>query len=589
MIFSSFIESITKKRSFPFFSHLEKIVRSASLTERIIFYVFSAALALSAGHLLATVHASSLVEVPRQGGSLREGVVGSPRFINPILAATDADRDLSVLVYAGLLKVAPDGSLIPELAQSYTSEDNGTSYIFTLRENITFHDGTPVTADDIVFTIEQIKNPTLKSPKWQNWTDVTIDKIDERQVKITPKTPYGPFLQNMTLGILPKHLWKNIPVDQFPFAPGNIEPIGAGPYRVTSVERGKTGVPTAYSFSPFQNYALGAPYIKTLTVRFYQNEELLMGAYNDGVIESMSSIAPQTAAALLAKTRIEHTPLLRVFGLFFNHNQASVLLNKEVRTALSLSVDREKIIADVLKSYGSPNARPVPPGLLPQDSTQTNATSTDARREEASLILKKAGWTFSTSTNTLEKKTKNSPTQSLSLSIATANAPELKAVADIIAANWSALGVSVAISVFEPGDLHQNVIRPRKYDVLLFGEIIGRDLDLYPFWHSSQRNDPGYNIAQYTNVTVDKLLEEARPLADNEERIKKYLLVEKEINKDIPAIFLYSPDFIYVIPEKINGFSIGNVSIPAERFASITEWYIETDHIWKPLADRRKR
>ena len=162
--------------------------------------------------------------------------------------------------------------------------------------------------------------------------------------------------------------------------------------------------------------------------------------------------------------------------------------------------------------------------------------------------------------------------------------PELKAAAGIIAEEWRSIGADVDLKIFETGDLNQNVIRPRKYDALFFGEIVGRELDLFAFWHSSQRNDPGLNIALYANITVDKLLEDARTTADYSERLIKYEEFEQEIAEDIPAIFVYSPDFIYIIPKNIKGLELGSVTTPSERFLNIHEWYIETDSVWSFFA-----
>lgn len=178
-----------------------------------------------------------------------------------------------------------------------------------------------------------------------------------------------------------------------------------------------------------------------------------------------------------------------------------------------------------------------------------------------------------------ERKTKDG-VEILSFSLATSDVPELKAAAQIIVQEWKSIGADVDLKIFETGDLNQNVIRPRKYDTLFFGEIVGRELDLFAFWHSSQRNDPGLNIALYANITADKLLEDARTIADYSKRLTKYEEFEQEIAKDIPAIFVYSPDFIYVVPENINGLELGSVTTPSERFLNVHQWYIETDSVW---------
>ncbi len=147
----------------------------------------------------------------------------------------------------------------------------------------------------------------------------------------------------------------------------------------------------------------------------------------------------------------------------------------------------------------------------------------------------------------------------------------------------------VTLNFFDTGDLNQNVIRPRNYDALFFGEVIGRDLDLFAFWHSSQRNDPGLNVAFYTNITADKLLDEARTLSSREERIEKYWAFADAVEKDTPAVFVYSPDFIYVLPKAIHGSNITSVSIPSDRFLNVHEWYIDTDRVWNVFVKNKSQ
>ena len=169
----------------------------------------------------------------------------------------------------------------------------------------------------------------------------------------------------------------------------------------------------------------------------------------------------------------------------------------------------------------------------------------------------------------------------LSFSLATGDAPELRAIAEKLKKDWEKIGAKVEVNIFETGNLNQNIIRPRKYDALLFGEIVGRDHDLYPFWHSSQRNDPGLNIASYVNSKADKLLEEARATSDIAVRNAKYTQFEMEIKQDTPAVFLYSPSFLYVLPKTVENVSIGNLTTTGDRFLTVNTWYIEKNNVWK--------
>ena len=388
-------------------------------------------------------------------------------------------------------------------------------------------------------------------------------------------------MENATLGIIPKHLWDKMSAEQFAFSFLNIEPVGSGPYQIRSVRRDSSGIPTLYNLTSFKHCALGEPFIENITIKFYPNEQELVSAFERKQIESMHSLSPETARKLKERdTRVVSVTLPRVFGAFFNQNQASVFTHKEVRAALNLSVPRERIVEEVLYGFGQTLDKPIPSVYLKDD---TSSAGPEERFEKAVGLLEDNGWKLNKD-GVRQKTTKNNK-ESLSFSISTSNIPDLKNTAAILKEEWEKLGANVEIKIFEAnGDISQNVIRPRRYDMLLFGQSIGRDLDLYPFWHSSQRNDPGFNIALYANITTDKLLEKARVTSDKKEGLEILGLFEKEIEKDIPAIFIYSPDFIYVAPPKLQSLELGVITNPSERFTNIHNWYTETEKVWKIFA-----
>lgn len=570
----------------PFTAALENLKKTFSPVEKAAFFVFVLLLALSVGNLVLRANALFLVEVPARGGTLTEGIVGTPRFVNPLLAFSDADRDLSALIYSGLLKATPEGELIPDLSETFSVSENGLVYSFTLRADAVFHDGEPVTADDVLFTIQKAQDPGIKSPKRANWEGVTAEKTGVRTLTLTLRQPYAPFLENATLGILPKRLWTEANTEQFPFSPRMTDAVGSGPYRIERIKRNSSGIPISYELVPFRQYALGSPFIARLILRFYQNETDALAALRQGDVESVNTISPESAEELRARgARIEHTPLPRVFGVFFNQNQKTLLAEKEVRQALVRATDKKSLVAAVLRGYGIPIDTPTPPLLFNKKDAADGAAeeTVEERREQADALLTKAKWNISVETGMREKK-RGKEMEPLSFSLVTANAPELLKSAEILKKMWEKIGVSVEVKIFEAGDLNQNVIRPRKYDALLFGEIIGRDLDLFAFWHSSQRNDPGLNIALYTNSRVDKLLEEGRRIQEPAERLAAYQKAAEAITDDTPAIFLYAPDFIYILPEKIKGLALKRLTIPSERFLNIHEWYTETEKIWRFLS-----
>jgi peptide/nickel transport system substrate-binding protein len=565
-------------------NYLKKIIGSFGLTERTIFIFLAIILVLSSLTLLWKVDLLFVTEMPAHGGTLTEGIIGSPRFINPILELSDADRDLTYLVYSGLMRATANGDLIPDLAENYKISDDGLTYTFKIKNDAYFQDGKKVTADDVKYTVDMVQDTSLRSPKRNSWIGVETEKISDLEIVFKLKQPYSPFLENTTLGILPKHIWSNVSVEEFPFNLHNTEPVGSGPYEVKKIDRNSSGTPINYTLKAFSKYTLGEPFITNLNINSYTDEKLLTNAYQKGEIESTNSISPQNMNNLKDSSSIitEKISLPRIFGVFFNQNQAKIFLNKEIRQVLNMTVDKDRIISEVLNGYGQKIDSPLPNGLIPEIKSTNPVYNRDQAITEAKNILTKAGWKFNETDKVWEKKISKTETQKLAFSISTSNVPDLKQTADILKEDWTLLGVQVQVQTFEPSDLNQTIIADRKYEALLFGEVVGRSLDLFANWHSSQRL-AGNNLALYTNAKADTLLEDARQISDKDERLKKYTLFEKEITNDIPAIFIYSPESIYILPKKINGFDSGFINNRAERFEEIYKWYIEKDKIWNFL------
>ncbi len=393
-------------------------------------------------------------------------------------------------------------------------------------------------------------------------------------------------MENTTVGIMPEHLWKNSPIE---LNEVNTNPIGSGPYQVSKVSKKSSGIIDYYDLSLFKNFALGKPYIKNITLRFYPNENDLVSALQNGKVNQISSITPENAEMLKEKGfRVESSVLPRVFGLFFNQNQAQIFTDKHVVEAIDQAIDKDRIVTQVLQGYGVVINDPIPPNMIAyQKLSGEDKTSHEERLQKAQNILTKDGWVkgidgFLEKTIVTKVKGKTTKTKTiLEFSISTGNAPELSQTAELIKEDLQNIGIKVDVKTFEVGNLNQSVIRPRKYDALLFGQIINHESDLFAFWHSSQRNDPGLNIAMYTNTKVDKLLEDALITLDEKSRVKKYAAFEDEIKKDLPAVFVYSPDFIYIVSNNLENISIDHIVSPSDRFLNSYLWYTEKDNVWK--------
>jgi peptide/nickel transport system substrate-binding protein len=510
-----------------------------------------------------------LVTVPTYGGEIREGIIGTPRFINPVLASSDQDKDLTTLIFAGLTKKNEGGAVVLDMANSITPSDDGLSYTATLKNTAYFHDGKKVTADDIIYTISLVQNPLIKSPHKVEWEGVSVEKKSDNQVTFTLKKPYPLFMESLSIGILPKHIWKNLNEDQVSLSDFNIHAVGSGPYLIKSVGT-ESGIPTTFTLNAHKRYTLGRPYIEGVTILSYQNEKYLLQAFKDKEITRIHGISPEKVSTLLVATSTVKTSLLpRTFAIFFNPNKSSPLADKNVREALQLAIDKQAIVDQVLYKYGKVINAPFP--------FDNEANPSEYNVEKAkSLILKSKA--FKNASSTFE------------ITLATANTDEMKKVSEMIKDDWSRIGVHTTVTIYDVSDLNQNIIKERDFQALLFGAITAEPSDLYAFWHSSQRTYPGLNISNYVSKNLDQNLEILRESTNEDERNEAYKAVREEFNEEVPGIFLYAPSLIYITNDKNTSplpvFSDDNAS----RFMLVESWYRYTDKIWpkiyyKPLLE----
>lgn len=510
--------------------------------------------------------------VPTDGGEYREGVVGLPRFINPILAPTnDADRDIVRLVYASLLKYNAAGELVPDLAESYELVDNGTTYRFKLRENLKWEDGTPLTADDIVFTVRTIQDARYNSPLIANWRGVEVGAEGPDRVIIRISSSYAPFTENLTLPILPKHIWGDIDPKSFALADANLEPTGSGPFVVEKFTKDSSGFVTSYTLKRNENYHGHAPYLNRVSFKFYASEDDAIKAYNNRAVDGLSSVSALSLEKIANKnvTEVREFRLPRFFALFFNQERSRILGEAAVRQALTHATNRDAIISDILDGHGSPAETPIPSALAsfyaPDVATRTY------NPDEARRLLEAAGYTDPDGDGVRQKGG-----TILSFTLTTAPSAETTKVAAALASQWREVGVDLQIETPESGVLEQAHIRPRDYDMLLYGEIMGTIPDPYPFWHSSQIDDPGLNLARYNNKSVDTVLEAARKETSFEQRVALYRQFQQLVVTDTPAIFLYDPTYLYVVNKAVRGITPRLIVDPSHRFSDIEQWYIET-------------
>lgn len=554
--------------------HIKSFPHLLTQTERRIFSGFFALFVIALIGVFIVLDQSYSITRPAHGGSLHEGIIGRPLKLNPLTAVSDADRDLVSLLYAGIVRSDGKGNYIPELAESLTISDDGLSYTAVLKSNLSFHDGEPLTADDIVFTVETAKNAAIASPLRANWEGVDVEKVDSKTVIYHLKKAYAPFIANLSLGILPKHIWGTLSPQQFTVSERNLaSPIGAGPYRFASLKQEGNASIASVTLSTFSDYALARPYIDTITISFFDTESKLASAIDDGSITS-AIVGKDGISKLGGNTTTHRIATSAIYALFFNTDHAPALADARVREALDLALDRDAIIRATPAESASRITGPLP------ISTESVPRDLDRARN----LLKSAGWNFSEATGSWTKKGKNGD-DTLTFTIATSNNEELVRVANAISISLKEIGVTPTLAFFERADLEQARLRPRDFDALLFGQIVGIPEDPYAFWHSSQRTDPGLNIAKYASPKADALAEKLRIPLSVEVFNTTRTAFNATVASDRPALFLYSPVHLYALPKNISGATTERAGIRADRFANIYEWYIERERVWKFLVD----
>jgi peptide/nickel transport system substrate-binding protein len=570
--------------------HLPKVL---SKKERFLILALgiSALVSLIAVPISAYYHFTKLTS--DFGGSFTEGLVGAPKHINPLLAQlNDTDKDLSSLIYPGLMKYNGEGKLEPGLAESYTVSEDGLIYKFKLRKDLKWHDGELLTADDVIFTILTAQNTDYDSFQGPNWQGVDVSKTDNQTVVFKLKTKYAQFPANTTIGILPQHIWENIKPSNFALSEMNIKPtVGAGPYKFSKIKRDQLGNIKQFELTAFEKYYEGKPYISRITFKFYLSEDDLISAYNNNETDGLGYLSPQKLNSIRfpGQLKIEKLKLPRYFAIFFNQNQSTQLSDEKIRLALNYATDKNEILNNVLSGNGTIVDSPLLPGII---DVPDSVEKRDFNIEEANKILDDAGWKYPEDLQGDEKIRAKAPSPpkkkgekpaeptKLEIRLTTSNWPELAMVAAQIKKQWEAIGGRVNVEILNLPELQQ-AIKDRDYEALLFGEVLGLDPDPFSFWHSSQKRDPGLNLALYDSKAADKLLEDAKQTLDRSARLSKYDELQKLIIKDVPAIFLYSPDYLYARPAKIKKEAANIISIPSDRFADINQWHIKTKRVRK--------
>lgn len=518
---------------------IKDLYNSWSPTERLIFWGAASVLVVSFSAWSFIFIQNNTVPVSAAGGTYREGIVGQPVFINPILPSTDTDKDLSRLIFSN----------IPELADSVKREADNKSYTVRLKENLVWQNGEKLTSDDIVFTLQTIQNPDAHSPLATSFQGVTIERVSELEVKFLLQNPYTFFEEDhlSNFYVISKHIFADTAVENFKFSVYGLKPVGSGAYTITNYKSDSKGVITSINLQQNSKYAGPKPFIPKLTFKFYKNTADLIKAYNAGQIDGLGLSTSESLAEITLRSKIDYFQSSREYAVFINQTTDNLPLRDiKVRKALSESVDRNSLINNFFDGHATSLYGP---------TTYTTKPANDA---DLSVL------------NGLEV-TLTVPDESF-----------LVKTAGVLKGTWESHGAKVTLQIMSTKDIEDNVLRVTSYQMLIFGNIIKQGEDLYAFWDSSRRFYPDENLSLYQNPTVDNLLEAYRRDFDDTTRNARLAKISDLIAADFPAVFLYSPDYVYVSTPVLGGLDITRViNTSADRFDTIEKWYIKTTRMFQ--------
>lgn len=566
------------KSRLPTFKQIKLLPAVLNQQEKKLIKIFSSVIILCLIIFGLNYYFENTVLVPKNGGSYIEGLVGIPKYINPLLAQyNDVDQDLAALLFNGLLKINSQGVIEPDLASEYQISDDKKSYTFKLHDNVFWHDGEKLTADDVVFTFNSIMDPEWQSLWSSYFNDVTIEKIDDLTIRFTLKEPSNLLLENFTFGIIPKHLWQNIPAFNATMAELNKKPIGTGPFLFVNLSKDKNGNIRTITLKRNNNYFAKTPYLDEIIFKFYGDFETATDALKNNNIQGLSLLPKEYASRLEKNNNLVYynLSLPQYVAIFFNTQTTEPLKSKNVRQALAYAIDKQQILKDAVEQKGQLINGPILPGFVGYNPNLKKYTFDQAK---AIQLLEADGWKTLTNQENGEV-IRGKGDKILAVKLTTVDKIEYVKTAEIIQENWAAIGVQTEVEIIPKNKIITDIIEPRNYQALIFGEIIKNDP--YPFWHSSQIVSPGTNLAIWSNRDVDKFLEEGRQATDLNIKDEKYKNFQNILIEESPVIFLYNPIHLYPVDKKIKGIETQRINSPSDRFRDITDWYIKTHRTWK--------
>ena len=524
----------------------------------------------------------TILPQPTSGGVYTEALIGSMSRLNPLLDRNNsADRDVDRLLFSGLIKFDSRGIPRPDLAESWGTSQDGTIYNVSIRPNAVWHDGQPVTTDDVIFTIELIKSDISFYPQDVKalWNEVEIKRLDEKTMQFRLPEPFVPFLDYLTFGLLPQHILGAVPADQILNAEFNLKPIGSGPYQFDHllVENGQI---TGVVLNIFDNYYGKEPYIPQVVFRFYPSASSALDAYQQGEVLGVSQITQETLDKALAEENLSlytsRRPELSMVLFNLNNGEVPFLQEANVRKALLTGLNRQHIINALLRGQAIPADGPILPGSW---AYYEGTEYIDYDPNAAIASLKREGYVIPAEGGDVRAK----EGQRLAFNLLHPDDALHAAMAEYIQQDWAQLGVQITLVPMPYEQMIYENLTNRQYQAALVDLNLSYtpDPDPYPFWHQAEAVG-GQNYSQWDNRPASEYLERARITADLNERARLYRNFQVIFADELPALPLYFPTYTFAVDVQLSGVQAAPLYDTSDRLSNISDWYLVTRRSIEP-------
>ena len=566
----NYTELIVSKHIHTFF--FEKFANLRNVKNLVLVWLF-----LMSGLLLSVMffriigESSNMKNNFSNGGTYSEGIVGEVKNLNPFFASSDPEKSFAKLAFASLYDVDTSGKINTELADSVFTNNNFRDFNLKIRQDAEWSDGKKITADDVIFTVNLLKNKLVNSSRYESWTKVKTSKINDYEIRFEMPTTSKLVLYTLDFPILPVHILGEVDPSKLRENSFSQNPVTSGEFKFKSV--GSSNGKTTISLTKNEKYFAGTPKLDYFEIVAYAKKQQLIEALLKGEVAASPS-AELNDLPGYERTKLAEKSSKINSGIYaFLNNSSAILKDKAVRQSIQKGVDVTKIRSKM--SSVSRIDLPIINDGIKSDLPEAPKTNKD----EAEKMLDSAGWKK-------QNKTRFKNGQEMKITLATISDPNLERASKELKNQLENLGFSVEMTVSDKddktGSFIQSIIQPRAYDILLYRIDFGVDTDIYAFWHSSQATSKGLNFANYSDAVSDDLLLNSRNAASDSEKNDQLVLFLKRWLSQAPAIGIAQAHSNYVYRKSIKTYSSNNSLVDAlSRYSDARYWQIEKANLYK--------